>query len=142
MKAAIILGNVSQTPYKSIDLKASIWKPDFPEFPHNTCIEQTYRKNQNGEDYKIFIFNNYSTKWRRIPVSKCAKQTNNIALKGDFSSFVLVTITIFSGANPARVARKWIAKDIRSLSSQSKHRRRLSFLKWVCLSQVFNLENI
>lgn len=29
-----------------------------------------------------------------------------IALKGDFTSFVLVTITIFSGANPTRVARR------------------------------------
>ena len=30
------------------------------------------------------------------------------------------SITMFSGANPARVARKWIAKDIRILSSQSE----------------------
>lgn len=46
------------------------------------------------------------------------KQWNNIAQKHDFNSFISATITIFSVANPARVARRWIAKDIWSLSSQ------------------------
>ena len=40
-----------------------------------------------------------------------------MAQKDHFTSFTPATITVFSGANPARVARRWIAKDIWSLSS-------------------------
>ena len=44
------------------------------------------------------------------------------AQKDNSKSFILATITIFLGANPARVAQRWIAMDIyiRSWSSQSE----------------------
>lgn len=38
----------------------------------------------------------------------------------DYNSFISATITISSGANPARVAQRCIAKDIRGLGSQSE----------------------
>ena len=44
------------------------------------------------------------------------------AQKYNSKSFILATITIFLGANPARVAQRWIAMDIyiRSWGSQSE----------------------
>ena len=44
------------------------------------------------------------------------------AQKNNSKSFILATITIFLGANPARVAQRWIAMDIyiRSWGSQSE----------------------
>ena len=44
------------------------------------------------------------------------------AQKDNSKSFILATITIFLGANPARVAQRWIAMDIyiRSWGSQSE----------------------
>ena len=44
------------------------------------------------------------------------------AQKDNSKSFTLATITIFLGANPARVAQRWIAMDIyiRSWGSQSE----------------------
>ena len=43
-----------------------------------------------------------------------------VGQKGDFNSFIPATITTVLGANPVQVVRRWIAKDIRSLSSQSE----------------------
>ena len=43
-----------------------------------------------------------------------------VAQKGDFNSFIPATIKTVLGANPVLVVRRWIAKDIRSLSSQSE----------------------
>ena len=41
-------------------------------------------------------------------------------LKINLNLFISTTISIFSGSDPVRVALRWIAKDIRSLSSQSE----------------------
>ena len=43
-----------------------------------------------------------------------------MAQKFDCNSFISATIAISSGANPARVAQRCIAKDIRGLGSQSE----------------------
>ena len=40
--------------------------------------------------------------------------------KVDFSSSILTTITISSGANPVHVSQTWVAKEFWSLSSQSQ----------------------
>ena len=48
------------------------------------------------------------------------KQRDKRAQKDDYNSFILATITINLDANPARVAREWIAVDIQSLRSQSE----------------------
>ena len=41
--------------------------------------------------------------------------------KDDFNPFIPATSAIFSGANPALVVRRRMAKDIQSLSCQSEH---------------------
>lgn len=43
-----------------------------------------------------------------------------MAQKFDCNSFISATIIISSGENPARVAQRCIAKDIRGLGSQSE----------------------
>lgn len=50
----------------------------------------------------------------------CTEQWDDTAQKFDCNSFISATITISSGANPARVAQRCIAKDIRGLGSQSE----------------------
>ena len=44
------------------------------------------------------------------------KQWDNVAQKDYFNSFIPAKITTFSGADSTRIARRWMAKDIRSLS--------------------------
>ena len=41
--------------------------------------------------------------------------------KDDFNPFIPATSAIFSGANPALVVQRRMAKDIQSLSCQSEH---------------------
>ena len=55
-------------------------------------------------------------------VNSCFSIYYSTAQKDNSKSFILATITIFLGANPARVAQRWIAMDIyiRSWSSQSE----------------------
>lgn len=57
-------------------------------------------------------------RWRLVLVYK--EQWDDTAQKFDYNSFISATITISSGANPARVAQRCIAKDIRGLGSQSE----------------------
>ena len=58
-----------------------------------------------------------------------------MAQKFDYNSFISATITISSGANPARVAQRCIAKDIRGLGSQSE----LAFNAIRCFSIYYQL---
>ena len=43
-----------------------------------------------------------------------------MAQKDDFNSFIPAMLTIFSSANSPWVARRWVAKDIRSLSCHQR----------------------
>ena len=75
------------------------------------------------------------------------KQWDNVALKDYFNSFTPATITIFSSANPARVARGWITKDIRSLGSQSEpafiaiHCFSICLLLWILFFSIYFCSN-
>ena len=55
-------------------------------------------------------------------VNSCFSIYYSTAQKDNSKSFILATITIYLGANPARVAQRWIAIDIyiRSWGSQSE----------------------
>ena len=55
-------------------------------------------------------------------VNSCFSVYYSTAQKDNSKSFILATITIFLGANPAWVAQRWIAMDIyiRSWGSQSE----------------------
>lgn len=69
-----------------------------------------------------------------IVVLDTIKRWNNIARKDNFISYIATTITMFLGVNPLGVARKWMAIDIGSLSSQSERA-----LNTVCCFSIYEL---